>query len=198
MSSAAAAGKSLSAKPLPSTLFFNRRAFLAATGAAALALSPQLAAAQRVSDMPDPSASLYPAKRNEKYALDRPVTDEKINTNYNNFYEFGSTKKIARAAQALKLRPWTDQARRHGREGTGDRHRRSPAQGAARGAALPHRCVEAWSMAVPWSGFPMAQAGRDGEAAVVGEIRADGNLPRSRRSRPGSGSAGIRGPMSRG
>ena len=39
--------------------------------------------------------------------LDRPVTDEKINTNYNNFYEFGSTKTIARAAQALKLRPWT-------------------------------------------------------------------------------------------
>ena len=39
--------------------------------------------------------------------LDRPVTDEKINTNYNNFYEFGSTKSVAKAAQALKLRPWT-------------------------------------------------------------------------------------------
>ena len=35
------------------------------------------------------------------------VTDEKINATYNNFYEFGSSKTIARQAQALKLRPWT-------------------------------------------------------------------------------------------
>ena len=48
--------------------------------------------AQRVSELPDPTADLYPAKRNEKYVLDRPVTDEKINTNYNNFFEFGSTQ----------------------------------------------------------------------------------------------------------
>ena len=51
-------------------------------GASALALAPYAANAQRVSDLaklPDPSADLYPAKRNEKYALDRPITDEKIN-----------------------------------------------------------------------------------------------------------------------
>ena len=74
-------------------LFLNRRTFLAAAGAAALSLSPELAAAQRVTDLPDPTADLYPAKRNEKYTLDRPVTDEKIDTNYNNFYEFGSTRR---------------------------------------------------------------------------------------------------------
>src|SRR5499427_8429284 len=91
----------------PEHLFLNRRAFLTATGAAAIALSPELALAQRVADLPDPTADLYPVKRNEKYTLDRPVTDEKINTNYNNFYEFGTSKQIARAAQALKLRPWT-------------------------------------------------------------------------------------------
>src|SRR4029077_3086905 len=91
----------------PEHLFLNRRAFLTATGAAAITLSPELALAQRAADLPDPTASLYPVKRNEKYTLDRPVTDEKINTNYNNFYEFSSTKTVARAAQALKLRPWT-------------------------------------------------------------------------------------------
>src|SRR5438477_1489971 len=89
----------------PEQLFFDRRAFLAATGAAALSLAPELAVAQRLSDLPDPTKDLYPAKRNEKYVLDRPVTDEKINTNYNNFYEFGSSKNVARAAQALVLRP---------------------------------------------------------------------------------------------
>ena len=62
----------------PEHVFLNRRAFLAGTGAAALSLSPDLAAAQRVSDLPDPSASLYPARRNETYALDRPVTDETV------------------------------------------------------------------------------------------------------------------------
>ena len=91
----------------PEHLFLNRRAFLATTGAAAMSLSPELAWAQRVADLPDPTASLYPVKRNEKYTIDRPVTDEKINTNYNNFYEFSSSKTVARTAQALKLRPWT-------------------------------------------------------------------------------------------
>jgi sulfoxide reductase catalytic subunit YedY len=72
----------------PEHLFFDRRSFLAG-GASALALAPRAASAQRVSDvanLPDPTAVLYPAKRNEKYALDRPITDEKINAHYNNFY----------------------------------------------------------------------------------------------------------------
>src|SRR5712691_13433855 len=91
----------------PEHLFFDRRAFLLATGAAAIALSPAAAMAQRVTDVPDPTKDLYPAKRNEKFTLDRPVTDESINTTYNNFYEFGSSKNVAKAAQNLKLRPWT-------------------------------------------------------------------------------------------
>ena len=93
----------------PESLAFNRRSFLAG-GASALALAPYAANAQRISDIgkiPDPSADLYPAKRNEKYALDRAITDEKVNGNYNNFYEFGTSKTIASAAQALPIRPWT-------------------------------------------------------------------------------------------
>src|SRR5687768_7871946 len=90
----------------PEHLFFNRRAFLgAAAGAATIGISPSFA--QRVGKTPDPTIDLYPAKKNEKYTLDRPITDEKINANYNNFYEFGSSKQVAKAAQALKIRPWT-------------------------------------------------------------------------------------------
>src|SRR5215831_9671253 len=55
----------------------------------------------------DPSAALYPAKRSDRYKLDRPLTDEKYPTTYNNFYEFGQDKSIWERAQALKLRPWT-------------------------------------------------------------------------------------------
>ncbi len=88
----------------PESLFFNRRSFLAGS-ASALALAPVVASAQRVTDTPpDPSADLYPAKRNETFVLDRPITDEKINGAYNNFYEFGSQKTIASSAQALKVR----------------------------------------------------------------------------------------------
>ena len=63
----------------PEHVFFNRRAFLsgAATIAAAGAL-PGSALAQRVGDVPDPTGDLYPAKRNEKYVLDRDITQEKV------------------------------------------------------------------------------------------------------------------------
>ena len=135
----------------PEHLFFNRRAFLAAGGAAALALSPELALAQRIADLPDPTGALYPVKRNDKYALDRPITDEKINTNYNNFYEFGSSKTIAKAAQALKLRPWTikiDGMVEKAQEiGIDDLVRKMPLEE----RLYRHRCVEAWSMAIAWS-----------------------------------------------
>jgi sulfoxide reductase catalytic subunit YedY len=146
----------------PEHLFLSRRAFLiatgaAATGAAAIALSPELALAQRVADLPDPTASLYPVKRNEKYVLDRPVTDEKINTNYNNFYEFSSTKSLARQAQALKLRPWTVKL-----DGMVEKEQTIDIDDLIKKVTLEerlyrHRCVEAWSMAIPWSGFPMAK-----------------------------------------
>jgi sulfoxide reductase catalytic subunit YedY len=146
----------------PEHLFLDRRAFLAAagmaaTGVAAISLSPTLALAQRVADVPDPTADLYPVKRNEKYVLDRPITDEKINTNYNNFYEFGTSKQIARNAQALKLRPWTvkiDGMVENAQEiGLDDLIRKMPLEE----RLYRHRCVEAWGMAIPWSGFPLAK-----------------------------------------
>ena len=141
----------------PEHLFLDRRAFLAATGMAAISLSPTLALAQRAADVPDPTADLYPAKRNEKYVLDRPVTDEKINTNYNNFYEFGTSKQIARNAQALKLRPWTvkidGMVEKEQEIGLDDLIRKMPLEE----RLYRHRCVEAWGMAIPWSGFPLAK-----------------------------------------
>src|SRR3954468_17235292 len=91
----------------PEPLFFNRPALLGAAAGAAASLVPDAAFAQRITDQLDPSMDLYPGKRNEKYTLDRPVTDEKINGNYNNFYEFNSSKQVAKQAQALKIRPWT-------------------------------------------------------------------------------------------
>jgi len=141
----------------PEHLFFSRRQVLAAAGAAAVALAPRLALAQRIADLPDPSAKLYPAKRNEKYLLDRPITEERFNLDYNNFYEFGSSKLIAKAAQALPLRPWTvkldGMVEKPIEIGIDDLLRAMPLEE----RLYRHRCVEAWSMTIPWSGFPFAK-----------------------------------------
>ena len=141
----------------PEHLFLDRRAFLAATGAAALSLTPAAARAQRVADLPDPTGDLYPLRRNDRYALDRPITDESINLSYNNFYEFGQVKNITRAARALKLRPWTvkiDGMVEKAQEiGIDDLIRKMPLEE----RLYRHRCVEAWSMTVPWTGFPLSE-----------------------------------------
>src|SRR5215813_11083701 len=143
----------------PESLVFNRRSFLAG-GASALALAPYAASAQRLSDVgkiPDPSADLYPAKRNEKYALDRPITDEKINGNYNNFYEFGTSKTISSAAQALPIRPWTvkidGMVEKPTEVGIDDLIRKLTLEE----RTYRHRCVEAWGMAIAWTGFPFSK-----------------------------------------
>lgn len=142
----------------PEPIYLNRRALMAAAaGTAAGALMPRMAVAQRVADLPDPSAALYPAKRNQKYALDRPLTDEKVNGAYNNFYEFGTSKNIVAPAQALKIRPWTvkiDGMVETPREvGIDDLLKQMPLEE----RLYRLRCVEAWSMTIPWTGFPFAE-----------------------------------------
>ncbi|PWB65217.1 MAG: protein-methionine-sulfoxide reductase catalytic subunit MsrP [Bradyrhizobiaceae bacterium] len=142
----------------PEAVFLSRRALLAgAAGIAALAAVPGRGLAQRVADLPDPTRDLYPVRRNEAFTLDRPVTDEAINNAYNNFYEFGSSKTVARAAQALRVRPWTvkidGMVETPMELGIDDLVRRMPLEE----RLYRHRCVEAWSMAIPWSGFPLAK-----------------------------------------
>ncbi len=103
----------------------------------------------------DPSAKLYPVQRNLRYRLDREITDEKLATTYNNYYEFGSSKNIWQKAQALPLRPWTvkiDGLVEAPMEiGVDDLLAKMPLEE----RVYRHRCVEAWSMAVPYSGFPL-------------------------------------------
>ncbi|RYF90901.1 MAG: protein-methionine-sulfoxide reductase catalytic subunit MsrP, partial [Caulobacteraceae bacterium] len=100
---------------------------------------------------------LYPAKRNAAYALDRPVTDEELAANYNNFYEFGVDKSDpARNAGSLKTRPWTVKV-----DGQCARPGTYNLEDVLKGQALQERiyrlrCVEGWSMVIPWIGIPLA------------------------------------------
>jgi methionine sulfoxide reductase catalytic subunit len=137
----------------PEPLFADRRRFLAASALALGALAaPRWA---RAAAEADPSAGLYPAKRNPAYALDRNITREEVSGEFNNFYEFGSHKRIAREAQKLPIRPWTVEI-----AGMVEQPRTVDIDALLKAMPLEerlyrHRCVEAWSMAVPWTGFPM-------------------------------------------
>lgn len=145
----------------PQSVFENRRALLkgmaagpilAAGAAAGLGVS----GARAAEGAPDPSAGLYPAPRNMRYRLDRPVTDEVEATTYNNFYEFGGSKNIWRNAQQLPLRPWEIAI-----EGLVEKPFVIGIDDLLKKVTLEerlyrHRCVEAWAMAVPWTGFAMS------------------------------------------
>jgi sulfoxide reductase catalytic subunit YedY len=122
-------------------------------GAAEATAMQQLAAVTPPAE--DPSAGLYPAMRNMRYRLDRELTDEKLSTTYNNFYEFGSSKTIWQAAQRLNIRPWEIRI-----DGMVEKPRTIGIDDLLKVVTLEERlyrfrCVEAWAMAVPWTGFPM-------------------------------------------
>lgn len=139
------------ARVTPEHVFLNRRSFMAA-GAGALALAavrPALAA-------DDPSASRYPAGRNPTYGdAGRPVTGEADNATFNNYYEFGTSKQISDAAQALPIRPWSIVIDGEVETPTTIAIDDLFAQVTFEERIYRHRCVEAWSMVVPWTGFPL-------------------------------------------
>ncbi len=139
----------------PESAFLNRRQLMAGIGAigAVGALGGFSAGAAMAAE--DPSANLYPFKRNDAFMLDRDLTPEKVNSTYNNFYEFGSHKQISKEAQKLKIRPWTvtiDGLVDNPMElGIDDLIAKMPLEE----RLYRHRCVEAWSMTIPWSGFSL-------------------------------------------
>lgn len=103
----------------------------------------------------DPSAGLYPVPRNLRYRVDRPLTEERHAVSYNNFYEYGTTKYIAEEAQRLRIRPWTvridGDVEKPFDIAIDDLLKKMPLEE----RVYRFRCVEAWGMTVPWSGFPM-------------------------------------------
>lgn len=139
-------------------VFLNRRSFLQAAGLGAAGLAASgLAQGVAASDETIPTADLYPAQRNLRYRVERDITPERENFTYNNFYEFGSHKRIYKEAQNLVIRPWTVTI-----DGLVDKPKVWDVDDLIRTAGVEervyrHRCVEAWSMIAPWSGFPLSR-----------------------------------------
>jgi sulfoxide reductase catalytic subunit YedY len=100
--------------------------------------------------------ALGPIRKNPEFREgDRPLTTQNLASQYNNFYEFGGTKSIWKAAQALPTDPWTLEV------GGLVKNPRTYDLDDLRNAfdleerIYRFRCVEAWSMVLPWVGFPM-------------------------------------------
>ncbi len=137
------------ARVTPEHVFLNRRSFMAAAAGTLM-----LSAARPVSAAQDPSAALYPAAPNPAYAdAGRAVTDASYSTTFNNYYEFGSSKRIAAAAEKLPIRPWSividGEVEKPVTLGIDDLLK----QVTLEERIYRHRCVEAWAMVVPWTGF---------------------------------------------
>jgi sulfoxide reductase catalytic subunit YedY len=132
-------------------LYLNRRSFL--IGMAALVLAPPESAAAAAPLAGTP----LPARRSERYTVDDPLTSFENITTYNNFWEFGPNKDDpSRQAHLLKPRPWTIQI-----DGHVPRPRRYDVEELMGLFPLEERiyrlrCVEGWSMVIPWIGYPLA------------------------------------------
>jgi len=124
----------------PESLYLNRRAFLAAAGFAAL--NAALPAAGR-------------ARTGHHADEDKPNSYQDI-THYNNYYEFGTGKEEpAENAGNFRTRPWKVEV-----SGEVAKPAQYDLDDLLHGQTIEeriyrHRCVEAWSMVIPWNGFPL-------------------------------------------
>ena len=147
----------LSSQITPENLYWNRRSFIRAASGAALGIAGTATFGGTAGDLlAAPQSDLTDLKQSQFSTADAPNSYDEI-TSYNNFYEFGLQKEDPkRYADELNIEPWSVRV-----EG----HMNKPAANYTLEDILaPHpleeriyrlRCVEAWSMVVPWVGFPL-------------------------------------------
>ena len=138
-------------------LYFNRRKFIknssSILGSTALIynfLGKYLNATQK-------NENFLKFQINKKYHILLDITPENLSTKYNNFFEFGSTKNIWKEAQKLETKNWKLKI-----TGLVEKPLTFEVQDLINKFKLEeriyrHRCVEAWSMVVPWLGFQMSK-----------------------------------------
>jgi methionine sulfoxide reductase catalytic subunit len=130
-----------------------RRAFLKQLGAGAVTLLSGAALRGATAG--------FPARENPDYpASELTPTEYEYITSYNNFYEFGLDKDDPKenANDGWETEPWTvelaGEIRNPGKHDVNDLIRQL---GGIEERVYRHRCVEAWSMVIPWDGFPLSK-----------------------------------------
>jgi sulfoxide reductase catalytic subunit YedY len=141
----------------PEDVYVNRRRFIgqAAAGAAGLALAPSALAAMEWPSPAGPGQQVDYSKL--KSELGEPVNSYKDITHYNNFYEFGTSKTDpAENSGDFHPRPWTVAVEGHVKNPGSYHLEEFLAPYKLEDRVYRMRCVEAWSIVVPWRGFPLA------------------------------------------
>jgi methionine sulfoxide reductase catalytic subunit len=142
----------------PESLYLNRRKFLAAAGlvgAAALGGKNLLDLAE---GKPAYAAETIPNLQKSPLSTTERITPAQTVTHYNNYYEFSTEKEEpAQLAQNFKTRPWTVTV-----EGEVKKKLKWDIDSILKFAAAEeriyrHRCVEGWSIVVPWVGFSLSE-----------------------------------------
>jgi len=141
----------------PKRLYLNRRKFLAEAAAAGA-----VAAGAGVLDLLSPRVAMATTRLNNlvksPFSTTEPQTPYKDVTHYNNFYEFGTDKgDPAEYAQNFRTSPWTVEV-----SGEVEKPHSYSLDELMKLAPLEeriyrHRCVEAWSIVVPWIGYSLAE-----------------------------------------
>jgi sulfoxide reductase catalytic subunit YedY len=127
----------------PESTFLNRRRFMEVAAGLSIAASSANAKAQT---------------KQGPYDTDEKQTPYKDVTTYNNFYEFGIDKdSAARNAKSLRTQPWKISI-----EGFVKRPQTYALEELIKGMTIEDRvyrmrCVEAWSMVIPWQGVPLSE-----------------------------------------
>ena len=145
-------------------LYFNRRHFIksligVSLGATSLSLAGcQNSKSQKGLQETLNQPKISPLTTNPNFAsVERPITDETLAGSYNNFYEFGGNKSIWSNAQKLPTENWkvevTGLVKNPKTYDLDDIKKRFPIEE----RIYRFRCVEAWSMVLPWVGFPMKE-----------------------------------------
>jgi methionine sulfoxide reductase catalytic subunit len=142
----------------PKETYMNRRKFMAGaaiTGAAIFA-GKYLSNLGNEPETVQAATKLNVAGKSPFSTSEKPTPLKDI-TNYNNFYEFSTDKyEPANLAQSLQTRPWTievsGQVKAKKTFDIDSLLTKFPQQE----RIYRHRCVEGWSMVIPWVGFPLA------------------------------------------
>ena len=143
----------------PKSLYLNRRKFLAGVAAAGAAA----ATAAGVREIFSPSATVHAGNKingvqKSPFSTTETITPYKDVTHYNNYYEFGTEKTDpAEEAKNFRTRPWKVKI-----DGLVEKKQELDIDTILKMATpeeriYRHRCVEAWSIVVPWVGFSLSE-----------------------------------------
>ena len=142
----------------PKAAFLNRRQIIKAAGSMAVGLTALPFAHAGQSKVPAWLSTKVENTVYRSYTTDEAVTDERDATQYNNFYEFGTGKgDPAKYGHEFNPYPWQIKV-----TGECDNPGTISLQGLVADAALEERvyrlrCVEAWSMVIPWTGIQLSR-----------------------------------------